>query len=254
MSSEIDWKKLAAPFAPAEIEWRLQECGKGKDGKIWAKCFAYVTNRAIMDRLDAVVGPANWRNEFIAGPSGGVLCALSIKVDGEWITKVDGCDVTEIEPVKGSLSGAMKRAAVHFGLARYLYDLDVFWADVVPDGRFFNRLPKEKGGDSFKWNPPRLPDWATLANYNTPVDDGKNTEPKESENGHAHGDEVSASTKALAAIQNAHTLEKLNVYHEAVTKRTEAGEFTPAEFKTLEAALDNRAKQLKAPAKQGELV
>ena len=41
-------------------------------------CLAYVTNRAIMERLDAVCEPQNWKNEFKPAPEGGILCGISI--------------------------------------------------------------------------------------------------------------------------------------------------------------------------------
>ncbi|QEJ60418.1 hypothetical protein FYA01_23630 [Salmonella enterica subsp. enterica serovar Bredeney] len=46
------------------IEWRIQQSGKTRDGKVWAMVLAYVTNRAIMKRLDDVCGKAGWRNEY----------------------------------------------------------------------------------------------------------------------------------------------------------------------------------------------
>lgn len=115
--------KLREPFAADEIEWRIGQAGKS-NGKPWARVLAYVTNRAIMDRLDDVCGPENWQNEYRAGPEGGIVCGISIRVHrGEWVTKWDGAENTEIEGVKGGLSGAMKRAAVQWGIGRYLYDL-----------------------------------------------------------------------------------------------------------------------------------
>jgi hypothetical protein len=118
----MNWADLAAPFDPADIKHR-----KGPNGKQ----LPYVTNRAIQDRLDSVVGPGNWKNEFrewgIGSP--GVLCGLSIRIndgtrDPEWITKWDGAEQTDIEAVKGGLSDAMKRAAVQWGIGRYLYQTE----------------------------------------------------------------------------------------------------------------------------------
>ncbi len=43
-----------------------------------------------MNRLDEVFGIANWRNAYEADPQGGKLCRLSVRIGGEWITKVDG--------------------------------------------------------------------------------------------------------------------------------------------------------------------
>jgi hypothetical protein len=120
---------------------------------------AYVTNRAIMERLDNVCGPEGWRNEYIAGPSGGLLCGLSIKVEDEWITKWDGAENTDIESVKGGLSNAMKRAAVQWGIGRYLYNLDATYVNANPNGKHWQK-GKQGKYDSFKWDAPALPTWA----------------------------------------------------------------------------------------------
>jgi hypothetical protein len=117
---------------------------------------AYVTNRAIMNRLDEVCGPENWKNEFKAAPDGGILCGISIKVGDEWVTKWDGAENTDIEAVKGGLSGAMKRAAVQWGIGRYLYKLEESWINANENGAYRG---KTKDGTPFKWDAPALPSW-----------------------------------------------------------------------------------------------
>ncbi|WP_263317101.1 Rad52/Rad22 family DNA repair protein, partial [Enterobacter hormaechei] len=62
--------------------------------------------------------------------NGGVECGISIKVEGEWITKWDAAENTQVEAVKGGRSGAMKRAAVQWGIGRYLYNLEEGFAVV----------------------------------------------------------------------------------------------------------------------------
>lgn len=164
MTNATELPRLRDPFAPGDIEWRVQQSGE-KHGKPWARVLAYVTNRAIMERLDEVVGPDSWQNAFKEGPAGGVICGLSVRVvraDGtvEWITKWDGAENSDVEPVKGGLSNAMKRAAVQWGIGRYLYDLDEGWARVHDGGRF---SAKGKDGSWFRWDPPELPSWAVPA-------------------------------------------------------------------------------------------
>lgn len=152
----MDFKKLHEPFSPHDIEWRVQSSGE-KNGNVWAKVLAYVTNRAIQERLDEVCGPENWRNEFKESPDGGVLCGLSIRVGDEWVTKWDGAENTQVEAVKGGLSGAMKRAGVQWGIGRYLYNLPEGWAEITESGKYSG---KTKDGNWFRWNPPQLPKWA----------------------------------------------------------------------------------------------
>ena len=168
-----DLKALADPFPASDIEWRLQQAGE-KNGKVWARVLAYITNRAIMQRLDDVCGPENWRNEYRHGPDGAVLCGISVLVPRqsgadasreEWVTKWDGAENTDIEAVKGGLSNAMKRAAVQWGIGRYLYDLEEGFAVVSDNGANYASAKKEGKNTypAFKWDPPALPKWALPA-------------------------------------------------------------------------------------------
>jgi hypothetical protein len=166
--NEIDYKALQAQFPAGEIEWRLQQAGE-KNGRIWAICVPYVTNRAIQSRLDEVVGPEGWKNEFRPGPGGGVMCGISVRVGDEWVTKWDGAENTDIEGVKGGLSGAMKRAAVQWGIGRYLYGLEESFATIHDQGRFRG---KTREGKPFRWDPPALPEWALPSSSQTTADGG----------------------------------------------------------------------------------
>lgn len=160
----MDLKKLRDPFPPEDLEWRVQRSGV-KNGRVWAIVVPYITNRAIMDRLDDVCGPENWANQYQAGPSGGVLCGITISMqDGTVVDKWDGAENTDIEQVKGGLSGAMKRAAVQWGIGRYLYKLPQYFANIIetdhPDAH--TDYAKDQNGQKarFKWLPPQLPSWA----------------------------------------------------------------------------------------------
>lgn len=186
---QIDWVKLKEPFDPKEVEWRIAQVGEKRDGSIWAKVLAYITNRAIMNRLDESVGPSCWKNEYKPGPCGGVICGISIRIDtghgdGEWVTKWDGADNTDIESTKGGLSDSMKRAAVQWGIGRYLYDLEEGWAQIVGQdfkgSRYANSKAKVNGQDkwlSFNWVPPELPDWAKPSTQPKPQATQAKTEP-----------------------------------------------------------------------------
>ena len=140
------FSELSKPFEQSDIEWRA---GATNQDKTRALALAYITSRAVMDRLDEVVGPENWRDEYQPGPDGGLICGLSLRLDEEWVTKWDGAENTLVEEVKGGLSGAYKRAAVKWGIGRYLYKLDTVW------------VPCEMTGKSvvLKLTPP-LPNWA----------------------------------------------------------------------------------------------
>lgn len=127
---------LAQPFAPEDLEWRLQVTSKDKTRGL---AVPYVTNRAIQTRLDDVVGPENWYNDFKpwhgAGKKQAQLCGIAIYFEGRgFITKWDGAEDSDIEAVKGGLSDSMKRAAVQWGVGRVLYSMDTVWVDIEPRG------------------------------------------------------------------------------------------------------------------------
>ena len=147
--------QLRAPFAPEDIDWRV---GQATRDETKVSALAYLTARAVQQRLDDVFGPFGWATKYVEGPDGGVVCELSCKSpDGEWVTKADGSPNTDIEAIKGGLSSALKRAAVHWGIGRYLYDLPMVWCHLKPKGQVYHRT---KSGKAMYWDPPKLPSWA----------------------------------------------------------------------------------------------
>lgn len=154
---------LARPFAADEVEWRASSCGVTAAGKPWVKALCYLTNRAIMNRLDEVFGIANWRNEYVKWGNDSTLCGISVRINNEWITKWDGASETDIEAVKGGLSDAMKRAAVQWGMGRYLYNLTEDFAECALEpkrGNEWHRAITKDKKNTIYWKAPDLPDWA----------------------------------------------------------------------------------------------
>jgi hypothetical protein len=161
-------KRLQAPFLPEEIEWRVDRGQKTAQGN-FVFVLAYVTNRAIMNRLDEVFGPFGWKNEYREWRGNSQICGISVKVDGEWITKWDGSDDSNMDAIKGGLSGAMKRTAVQWGIGRYLYNLDQSRLPLMQSGQNWTSVKvKQKGQDEYitgYWNTPILPAWALPEGY-----------------------------------------------------------------------------------------
>lgn len=91
---------------------------------------AYLDARLVMDRLDTVVGQANWQATYSHALSK-TVCELSLRCGDEWVTKSNGAGDSDIEGEKGALSDAFKRAAVLWGIGRYLYNLDSPWVQLV---------------------------------------------------------------------------------------------------------------------------
>lgn len=133
-------EELSRPFAPEDLEWRIQVTSRDKTSGL---AVPYVTNRAIQDRLDEVVGPENWCNEYRAwhgnGKKEAQICGISIYFEGKgFITKWDGAEDSDIEPLKGGLSDSMKRAAVQWGIGRVLYKMTKpIWVGIEQKGNSF---------------------------------------------------------------------------------------------------------------------
>lgn len=148
MPTAEDIKQLFAEFPHEDISWRAQSMTKDGDK---AMALAYIDARNVMDRLDQVCGAADWqdRYEFHGART---ICYLSIKIDGEWVTKADGAGDSDVEAEKGAISDALKRAAVKWGIGRYLYSLDAPW---VPCDSY------EKGG-KFYWKRWKVDPWSCI--------------------------------------------------------------------------------------------
>jgi hypothetical protein len=106
---------LAAPFDPQEIRVRSQA----------GRQLSYITARTAMNRLDDILGPENWWDDYTPGQNS-VLCRLTIKLpDGSTVTKADAGGYAGMadsgDDDKSGFSDAFKRAAAKFGVARYLY-------------------------------------------------------------------------------------------------------------------------------------
>ncbi len=141
-------EQLLAPFPAKKIHWRVGARTKDKSKGI---ALAYIDARDVMKRLDDVVGPLNWQCNYSHVTDKGVVCNIGIKVGDEWIWKANGAGDTQVEAEKGAMSDAFKRAAVMFGIGRYLYSLPNVWVPLVKGAQI-----KE---------PPALPDWATPEGY-----------------------------------------------------------------------------------------
>lgn len=127
--------ELCRPFAAEEIDWRI---GSTNGDKTKGMALAYMDARAVMDRLDGVCGPDNWQCNYSAGVAGSIVCNLGIRMpSGEWVWKADGAGATDVEGEKGMLSDALKRAAVRWGVGRYLYEMKSPWVAIEQRGRSY---------------------------------------------------------------------------------------------------------------------
>lgn len=131
---------LAAPFEPSEVKFKPAVVTGNR-----AMALAYVDARVIQDRLDDVLGVSGWQDSYKCLPDGSVVCRLRLRLGGEWITKMDVGGPSEQpdggDRLKAAFSDALKRAAVKFGVGRYLYRLPAQWLDYDTQRRQFQRMP-----------------------------------------------------------------------------------------------------------------
>jgi len=109
------FQALAAPFDPSEVKSRPQG----------GRQLSYVTARTVMNRLDNVLGPENWEDNYLPIENA-VVCTIKITLpDGRIVTKQDAGGHAGMsdqgDDEKSGFSDAFKRAAVKFGVGRSLY-------------------------------------------------------------------------------------------------------------------------------------
>jgi hypothetical protein len=132
----IDFKALQKPFAKQAVKIKTTKYKDKKTGAQKQFSVSYITSRQVMNRLDEVCGPANWRDEYVPTTSG-LFCTIYILCDGEWVGKTDVGVESDIAPEQGAAANAFKRAAVKWGIGRELYDdgiadLDGTGGEVAP--------------------------------------------------------------------------------------------------------------------------
>jgi len=148
-------ERLARPFSVDQLKWRAD--GQPQNGQVYV--IPYIDARVVMDRLDEVFEMSDWHTTFEMLMDGrSASCTIHVtwwsndttKEDDRSFSKTDVGSATEgTKPdlvVKAAYSDALKRAAVHLGVGRYLYALSGQWVKADASGRPLHT--------------PILPDWA----------------------------------------------------------------------------------------------
>lgn len=103
------------------FKWKVQTANEYN-----CTCVAYVDSRQVQDKLDEVVGPANWQDRYDV-IDGDLHCQIGIWDEDkrEWVWKGDCGTESMTEKEKGQASDAFKRAAVKWGVGRFLYTKEI---------------------------------------------------------------------------------------------------------------------------------
>lgn len=168
MNSKEIYDALRAPFPLSELEWRVQSSGRGKSAPgDKALMLAYVTARAVFNRLTEVLGVDGWstehrqivtptvtirrfkgsRSEWVGGKrqdipedvevheqEAGWACKLTLRIGDSYVTHEDASEETDIASLKGGFSKSLVRCAVRVGIGAYLYDLPDQWVTLEGTG------------------------------------------------------------------------------------------------------------------------
>lgn len=152
---------LKQPFDTRFLKVRIGARTKDKSKGI---ALFYLDSREVQKRLDEVCGIDGWRSEM-QETTEGVLCTISIRMpNGEWVSRTDGGEKSQVAPFKGACSDALKRAAAQFGIGRYLYYVPNSWHSLLNDGKIFADIDSVR--DSLpEWALPskQIQDWEEIA-------------------------------------------------------------------------------------------
>src|SRR6516225_307575 len=138
-------ERLKEPFDPRVVQWVVTATAGGKDGHRRGLLAAYADPRAYMDRLNQLLTPRGWTQEYstqviancprkvrdkqVASAKLLVICRLTIFGLGAHSGTGEGWADDE-NALTGADAQAFKRAGVSFGLGRYFYDLPQTWVDL----------------------------------------------------------------------------------------------------------------------------
>ena len=133
----IEDLKKEIPF-----KWRVQSTNQ-----YGCTCVAYVDARDVQDLFDEVVGAEHWQCKY-EEHKGNLFCSIGVTFkEGGWVWKSDCGTESNIEKQKGESSDAFKRAAVMWGVGRFLYSLKIIKIKEVAkdnNGKYYPTLNGQK--------------------------------------------------------------------------------------------------------------
>lgn len=154
-------RDLAKPLAVENIEFRVDNIIKGREGKVYAQILAYKDARADMRIADEVLGPENWQCNFVRDSQTSMICNIGVKVGNEWVWKAYNGSASNFESDKGTASDAFKRAWFMWGIGRSLYNFPSIFVELF-EGEYY-----EKDGKIFASRSLRPQDWKWEVDYDS---------------------------------------------------------------------------------------
>ena len=133
---DLNQLKREMPF-----KWRVQSTNQYA-----CTCVAYIDSRDVQDLLDEVCGPENWQCRY-SEHKGNLFCEIGIDCNESdiWTWKSDCGTESQVEKQKGEASDAFKRAAVMWGVGRFLYSVGIIKIKEVAKDKNGKYYPTHNG-------------------------------------------------------------------------------------------------------------
>ena len=139
--------------ATIPYKWRVQSFSKSKPA---CQCVAYIDARQVMDLLDSVCD-GEWASDF-KEVKGNLYAGIGIKIKGDWVWKWDCGTESQTEKEKGEASDSFKRAAVKWGVGRFLYSKPIVKLPVKDNGKG-KYVPFSEKTQKFVTNADQITQW-----------------------------------------------------------------------------------------------
>lgn len=139
------------------FKWRVQSANQ-----YGATCVAYIDARDVQDLFDEVVGADKWQCKF-SEHKGNLFCEIGIVMEtnrsyADWVWKSDCGVESNVEKQKGEASDAFKRAAVMWGVGRFLYSKPIVKLPVKDNGKG-KFVPYSEKTQKFVTNADQITQW-----------------------------------------------------------------------------------------------
>ncbi len=134
------------------FKWRVQSANQ-----YGATCVAYIDARDVQDILDVVCSPDGWQCRY-SEHKGNLFCEIGILTPLGWVWKSDCGVESNVEKQKGEASDAFKRAAVMWGVGRFLYSKPIVKLPVKDNGKG-KFVPYSEPKQKFITSPDQITAW-----------------------------------------------------------------------------------------------
>ncbi|MGN4816772.1 Rad52/Rad22 family DNA repair protein [Bacillus cereus group sp. MYBK163-2] len=148
-------ESLQAEFPFEQLGWKITHTFESQ-GRFFAYVAPFVDARAIQDRFDEVFGIDKWQVSYEKWGEKATKCTISVFLNERWISKEDGSEESDYSSVKGGFSNSLKRAAVLWGVGRYLYNIKPHKVELTTQGKGKNDIYVSYQRKGYYFTPPTM--------------------------------------------------------------------------------------------------